>query len=220
MEKSQSNFERIISYSGNGTIEINLSNFIANFQFTITAIKPAQALIDVYGPFGFDIGKVYLNGDSIFIYNSIQNQLIITDFSFEKLKRLNFINVDRKIIYAVLFGYLDQDYITADSSYIQNKEKQIELVKFIDKTKFEFIYDRSSSSLSKIRIFKSIDNPVFEIHFSDLVNSGEISFPKKIDFINLNTNEKISLNFKQLNFNELNEEINFELPEDAGIIRW
>lgn len=220
LENTRANFEKIWSYSGNGTIEVNLKNIKINLQFLILAKKTSQALIDIYGPFEIDFGSIYLNDDSILFYNSMQNELIITSFSSGKLKNINFIAMEKKLIYSLLFGYFDQNSIVVDSVKLNNKENQFELIKFVEGRKLEFIYDKYSKFLSKIIFSENLENPAYEIIFSEVKSFNGISFPEKVEFLNLKTNENISLNFKKLIFNEIDDEIKLELPDDIEIIRW
>lgn len=220
LQSSKSNFEKINSYSGNGRIEVNLKNISTNLQFFITVKKPSQALIDLYGPFGIDFGNVYLNDDSILIFNSFQNQLIVTEFSSNKLKSLNVFGLSKDLLYSILFGYLDQKSILEDSAIVTNTKNELELIKFVGDRKLVFTYDKILRNLTKVKVYEDLMNPIFEISYSEIKNYGEIFFPEKIEFLNLKTNESILLFFKKLNFNENEDDINFAVPEDVEIVKW
>ncbi len=220
LQNTMSNFEKINSYSGNGRMKVDLKNISASFKFFITVKKPSRVLIDLYGPLGFELGSVYLNGDSIFILNSIQNQIITTNFSSDKLKKLNVFGVDKDLIYSFLFCYFDQKSIVKDSVIVLNTKNQFHLIKFVGDKKLEFTYDKIWRNLNKVRVYEDKENPLFELNYSDIKNYDEIIFPEKIELLNLKTKESILLFFEKLNFNETENEINFDLPEDVEIIKW
>lgn len=220
LEIYKSNFQKIFSYSGNGTIELNLKNIKTILQFSIQTKKPSKALLDLYGPFGFDIGSVYLNNDSIIIYNAFQEQIILTEFSSEKFKDLTSTQLDKDFIFSMLFGYFDLQELEEDSSIIKNKENEFELIKFLKGRKLMLVYEKVSSSLNKITVFENFNEPIFEIAFAEIKNYNELKFPYKISFVNFKTNESISLKFKKIEFNKFDDEINFEIPEGVEIIRW
>ena len=220
LESSRLNFERIKSYSGNGTIDLNLKSLKINLQFSISAKKPEQALIDLYGPLGIDVGSLFLNDDSIVVYNAFQDKVILTRFSSERFKDFNSVEIDKNFIYALLFSYVDQNKIESDSSLLLNNESEFTLIKFLKERRLEFTYDKLSRTLKEIQVFENSVEPVFKINFLKYKNYNEINFPQVISFLNLKTNESISLNFKKFEFNKLEEDLNFELPEDVEIIRW
>jgi len=101
-----------------------------------------------------------------------------------------------------------------------NNESEFTLIKFLKERKLEFTYDKLSRTLKEIQVFENSVEPVFKINFLKYKNYNEINFPQVISFLNLKTNESISLNFKKFEFNKLEEDLNFELPEDVEIIRW
>ncbi len=56
----KSNYDKINSYTATGDIELNLQELKTKLQFSINALKPKSAIIDLFGPFGFDIASVFL----------------------------------------------------------------------------------------------------------------------------------------------------------------
>lgn len=220
LENSRANFERIESYSGSGTIELNLNNLKMNLQFSISTKKQDQALVDLFGPLGIDIGSIFINDDTILVFNAFKDQLILTRFSSERFKKLSPVEVDKNFFYSILFFFIDQNSIKADSSFVMNNEKEFILIKYLNEKKFEFIYDKFFRSLIRIVVFDNFNEPTFEINLLKFKNNDEINFPELITFTNLKTNESISLNFKKIEFNKIVEDLNFELPENVEIIKW
>ncbi|MEJ5305676.1 MAG: DUF4292 domain-containing protein [Ignavibacteria bacterium] len=219
LEINKSNFEKIVSYSASGKIELKLKSLRTDLQFLISTIKPNQVLIDLYGFFGIDVGTIYLNNDSIFIYNALNEQMILTSFSSTKFKELNSLGLDKNFFYALIYAFIDQEQLPADSSTLNNKEDKFELIKFFKDKRVEFVYDKFSKGLNQIKVFDELGEPMFEVNFRSTKDYDSIVFPTKIEFINLKSSESISLSFKEIKFNQ-ESEIDFQLPENVEILKW
>lgn len=216
----KSNYDKIESYSGNGNIQLNLLKLKTNLDFYISVKKPDRVLMDIFGPLGIDVGTLYINDDSILVYNSINEQLIITNFSSPSLQKILFNDLDKEMIYSLFFGYIDLEKFSSDSSELINDEEIIKLVKYSGEEKKEFYYSKRSKYIVKIKFFRNSSEPVFEMSISEIKKYNGLIFPVKIILTNLKTDESIALKLKEIDFNNLNDELEFKYPENVQVLRW
>lgn len=219
-ENLKINYDKIKSYSATGSAELNLKRIKMTIQFDLQVLKPSSAIIDLYGPFGFEIASAYLNDDSIKIYNAIDNQLIKTSFSSKKMNASEFGEVFKRIIYPLFFGYFNIDIIEEDSTkFISTKDKFC-VTKFYKNSFLEIYYDKSKFFLSEIALRKNFSNKKFLISFQEVKQFDGIKFPVKIEINNEDTQESISISFKKIEFNKINEELQFSVPENVMVKEW
>lgn len=216
----KTNYEKIKSYSSTGKVDLDLNKLKMTVQFEIQVVKPSNAKIDLFGPFGFDIASVFLKNDSIYIYNAIENLIIKTSFSSEHFKNYELSEVISEIIYPSLLFYFDLNKIHADSTVYSSTKNKICVIKFLKDINLSVCYDKSELFLSEIDINKNSSRKDFVIRFKDLKRIDGIQFPMNIVIIDKNTQENISILFKKIEFNKIKDDLNFSIPENARFEEW
>ncbi|MFN4111146.1 MAG: DUF4292 domain-containing protein [Ignavibacteria bacterium] len=219
-ESLKINYDKMKSYSANGSAELNLNEIKLTVQFDLQVLKPSSATIDLFGPFGFEIASAYLKDDSINIYIAIDNQLIKTSFSSNRINASEFGEVFKRIIYPLFFGYFNIDVIEGDSTKYISTEEKFGVIKFLKNSVLEIYYDRSKYFFSEIAFSKNFSNKKVLISFQELKEFNGIKFPMRIDIINEDTQESISISFKKIEFNKINEELQFSVPENVKVKEW
>lgn len=216
----KSNFEKINNYSATGEVELNLQKLKMDLRFSIDAVKPKTAIINLFGPFGLDIASIYLQGDTLMVYNSINNQVIKTTLASKKF------NDNKDLMFFItsftqlLFGYLDVDNIESDSTELVEKNENLCVLKYNNDVKVDFCFNRTSMFISKIFYDKKSTDEKFEIIFEKIKQVEGIKFPMQITFNNLKSYETISLTINKINFNLSQDKIRFIFPEDAEVKEW
>ncbi len=220
LDRMKYNYEKINSYSASGNIDLNLRNLRMSLQFSIQATKPNTFLIDVFGPLGIDIASVYLKDDSIMILNMLKNQLIKTSFNSPKLRNRQFVDLFIKIIHKSLFGYLDLHSFEADSSFVTETEEKICAIKYSGESKFDFCFDKAMRFISEVFYHKNKSNENLEFYLNGLKEFDKIIFPTRVVFNDSNTGESVSVSFKKIHFNNIQDEIEFSIPDEVEVIEW
>lgn len=220
LDRMKSNYEKINSYSASGNIDLNLRNLKMSLQFSMQAIKPNTFLIDVYGPLGIDIASVFLKDDSLMILNVLKDQLIKTSFNSPKLRERQFVDLFIKIIHKSLFGYLDVRSFEADSSFVSETEEKICAIKYFRGSKFDFCFDKATKFISEVFYYKNNSNENFEFYLNGLKESDKIVFPTRVMFNDSSTGESIAISFRKIQFNNIQDEIEFLIPDEIEVIEW
>lgn len=216
----KSNSQKINSYSGTGKIDLNLKSIKMPLQFSLQAIKPSTVYLDLYGPFGIEAASIYLKEDSIYVYNAMSNSLIKFSFSSSRLRDFQFVSFLNQMLYKSFFGYIDLDTIASDSTFTFETSNKICVIKYIQKSRYDFCFDKSKKFLSEIYYRSETSNENFVILFSELKKYNNIVFPSSIIFNDNDRQESVSISFKQLEFNSVKDELEFNIPEDAKVIEW
>ncbi len=217
---NESNSKRIESYTANGRIKLGLRNLQMSFDISIQAKKNQKALIEIYGPFGLSIATIYLNGDSIYINNEFREQLIITRFSSDKMKRVIPPELDSHMIYSLLFWDFNPSFIESDSSTIKFSDSEICVFKFSNDKKYNFCYDSKNLYLSSFIYEDDFLKSLIRVDFEEFVNIDGIFFPTKLKFQNNGTDENIIISLNNVKLNSLQNEPYFDMPENVEVIIW
>ncbi|MER3522807.1 MAG: hypothetical protein C4326_01730 [Ignavibacteria bacterium] len=72
----EENARRIVAVSGSGVITFDSPELAGSAGFESALKKPDSLLITLEGPFGIDVGTVFLCKDTYVVYNSMENSLL------------------------------------------------------------------------------------------------------------------------------------------------
>lgn len=221
LKKYKSNFESINSIYASGTISLSTKNFPVKLEFEMITLKDNRAVIDLWGPLGIYVGNLYLNDDSIMIHNNFNNKLIYTSFKSNKLRKFLSDDINKKMIYSLLLGYINPDQIDSDSSSaIIDSGNFYLLSKFKEDRKIVFYFDKKYWMISEINILKE-DKLISNVSLTDFIQTeDDYRFPTKIKLHDLRTNNSIEINISGVEFNKENFISYPSMPDGVEIEKW
>lgn len=195
----------IKSLRGQLKITLDTPQYSGNFDANIIVDQPDSMLLEVSGPFGMRLGKVFVSKRRFIFYNQIMNQFY--KGSKKDFEGKNFLQ------FPIEIGQLKDIFIARDPFKVLEKEK-LEIRDnnyYLEVSNGHFNYniwfDPKLLLISRIEYIEN--GEVF--YFKEYQNFQEVNgiyFPHHVNFVRPGKKEGLSIFFTQL---ELNKENNPEL---------
>lgn len=177
--------------------EVQYSDLQQNMSgsFELEIIRGKKLLIDIYGPFGINVARIYATPDSLFLYNLWASKYYQTSGTIDGLEFLSpFVSKFFNLLTAEPFYEKDSTLITVPLNDSLKFEKKNQLESYY------FNYRREYASMSYLKyIFK---NDLFEVYFRNFEFISNLHLPGKVDIYDLNRKQQIK--FKVEEFKEIN----------------
>ena len=76
MERVREEAERVRTMTGSGTLSFESAELSGSAFFRLSLKKPDSLLLELTGPFGIDLGFLFLEHDRFLLYNSLENRVV------------------------------------------------------------------------------------------------------------------------------------------------
>lgn len=223
INRLEANRRRIRNFEGQGTITVNSRTLQTSATFRVVIVRPDSVYITFFGPFGVELAQAVATSSNFVFYDALQNTAYIGKSDSDALQNIFRINLTFSDIVDAFAGSVNLS---------QNLYKQPD--------KFEVIYDKyiltyinpenMITSVYKIDIrrlgiteysLNSDDGSVnLEGKYSDFQIFENVAIPYKISVLNKADSQKIDVVYRRINVNKKDIAIDFQIPDDATIIRW
>jgi hypothetical protein len=77
IERVREASDRVRTIAGSGTLVFDSPRVSGSAEFTLALRKPDSLLVRLEGPFGMDVGLLFMDGESYVAYNSLENEVIV-----------------------------------------------------------------------------------------------------------------------------------------------
>lgn len=222
INKLEANRRRIRAFEGNGTITIRSSELNNSASFRIVVSKPDSIYLVIMGPFGIELAKAMVTKENFSFYDALQNTVYTGESSDEILKEIFKINLSFNDLIDAFVGSVN----LTDKLYTQPSNYEIVYDQYI------LTYtDPATNNKTKYNV------DVRELGITDYVlsdNTGEIlegkyskfsllegvAVPYHIEVRNKRDNQLVVIDYRNMAANERDIYIDYEVPDDATIIKW
>ena len=212
------NEQKIHSLVGSGHITFDTPEISGTATFTISMKKPDSLLALFEGPFGIDLGTLFLSRNRYLIYNSFENTAITGIPGSETLKL------------ALPIDLTYNQLLSAFSGTIQLPEEQNDLVSYsIDGDQFLLTYncgnlvckywvDASYLLVTSQQVVEQGGQVVMDVQFSSIREQDAIPAPRRIRLNFPERGRKIALQYGSLTLNDESPSFQFSIPSNAHVI--
>ncbi len=198
--------------NGYGNFESKDGAYSASFKLAIR--RPSFTSVNIYGPFGMKVAQVKLTSDTLLVYNSLKNEVIIGKPTAANLRNFVMIDADGSSLSDLLMDLMKP------VSHLENPTMTSQL----DGNKLSFTY----SSYDTVEVYKIdgrymrtaeytklIDGKaVLRIKYSDFITVDNIPVPKSVWFEDLSHGISARLFYQNIAVNE-KEVLELNVPADA-----
>lgn len=77
IERVRAESDRVRTIAGSGTLVFDSPRVSGSAEFTLALHKPDSLLVRLEGPFGLDVGMLFMDGEGYVVYNSMDNEVIV-----------------------------------------------------------------------------------------------------------------------------------------------
>lgn len=219
----EANRRKIKTFKANGVISVESSAINAKSNFEVLLQKPDSIKISFYGPFGVDLAHALITQRHFQFYDVINNRL------YEGMNKSGII----KQILKVDLSFDDLIDALAGSVNLTDKLRS-EPDKFEnDASDYNLTYDDSSAgkqSVYTIRIddlgitgyqLKKINgNVLLEGKYGEFKSFDEVPVPYKISLLEKSNNQKLNIEYRNIEVNKNIGSLKLTVPEDVDVIQW
>jgi outer membrane lipoprotein-sorting protein len=213
---------RIKSFEGNGTITVKNPQMNNSASFRVVLQKPDSIYLTIFGPFGIELAQALVTKSNYIFYDALKNTAYQGKLDNEVLREIFRIDLSFNELIDAFIGSVN---------LTENLYKQ--------PTHYEVIYDKYlityvdsmslKSSLYKVDvrelgiteyILKDKNGQTsIEGKYSDFGILEGVAVPYKIELRNSKENQLVVVEYKGMSANKKNIYVDFEIPDDATIIK-
>ncbi len=223
IKRLEANRRKIKNFSGTGTISIKTNELDTKSNFQVEIKKPDSIKVSFFGPFGIDLASALLTQKDFLFYDAINNTVYKGKQKPGVMKEILKVNILFDDLIDLATGSINlTDKLQREPN---SSESQDDLLKL---TYADSLNDKTNSYL--------IQNDEFEIRqffqnnlkgknlldtkFSNFRKYDEIPIPSEINFNDIANNQKIKIEYRNIEINNEIGNLKIELPSDAKIIEW
>ena len=209
---------RLTTLEGSGMVTFDSPSFGGSATFELSLRKPDSLLVLFEGPFGIDVGTLFLSRDKYLIYNSLQN-LVVTGVPRSTTLRTVIpfdLTVDE-----ILNAFSGEFEIPDGKAHI--KAYRIADDRFLisldcgDRICSYWI-DNRYLQVVKYEVHDRDDELLMQATSSSFTEEGEVSAPRRIEVWFPQGNRQVSVFYSSITLNPPNPSFTYTLPGDARTI--
>ncbi|HID40418.1 MAG TPA: DUF4292 domain-containing protein [Calditrichaeota bacterium] len=189
----------IHSLQGRARIVLDSPQYSGNFDAEILINGPDSLLLSVEGPFGMDVGKVFIGRNRFIFYNQVNNQFYTGDKSI--FEDRNFLHFPLKIKeLRDIFGARDRfDVLRRDLSEIRDDQYYIEASN--GEMRYKMWFSPYYLHINRIEYYDN-DRLLFYKEYSQFKEVNGVYFPMAIDFVRPQEQQAVSIYYRDLKLNQ------------------
>lgn len=222
INKLEVNRRRIQSFEGSGTFQIKSNEYNNTASFNVVLIKPDSIYLTIMGPFGIELAQALVSKDNYIFYDALQNTAYKGKVDNDVLKNIFKVNLSFNNLLDAFVGSvnLTKELYETPTTYDVDDDQYI--VTYVDsstKTSTKYNVDIRQLGITKYELADN-DNLILEGKYTDFGYLENVPVPYHIVVKNEKENQTITIDYKKMRANKNDIAINFNLPEDAAVIKW
>lgn len=191
------NFERLKTMKNPARISVESPEYAASFDISIIYTAPDTLYMQAEGPFGIDLGKIFIGKHRFIIFNQFNNQFFSGDLDEDYYN--TFLQTDltfRQIKYAFL------GYVSLPENLKLVDENHGIFAALVDAKKWRIKVDQKTGNLLTLEIFEN-NQKILTEEFKNYQNIAGVIIPRLIRIINPLKKEMVAILYKNLKINEV-----------------
>ena len=223
INKLEVNRRRIKSFEGNGTILVKNPQMNNSASFRVVLQKPDSIYLTIFGPFGIELAQALVAKGNYIFYDALNNTAYEGKADDEVLRDIFRIDLSFNELLDAFIGSVN----LTDNLYKQPTTYEVVydkyVISYVDSTSlksYHYKVDVRELGITEYVLKDKNGNVSIEGKYSDFGIIEGVAIPYKIEVRNQKENQMISVEYKNISANKKNIYVDFEIPEDATIIKW
>jgi outer membrane lipoprotein-sorting protein len=223
INKLEVNRRRIKTFEGNGTLSVRASGMNQSASFRVVLQKPDSLYLTIMGPFGIELAQALVTDKNFVFYDALHNTAYQGEIDSNILQEIFKINLS--------FGELMDAFIGSvnltKNLYQPPTEYNVDYDKYVltyiepeNGNKTIYRVDVRELGITDYYVFNSNGDELLEGKYSKFDFHENVAVPYKIEIQNEEDNQRIDIEYKNINVNKSSIVIDFKVPGDAVIIKW
>lgn len=223
INKLEVNRRRIKSFEGNGTILVTNSRMNNSASFRVVLQKPDSIYLTIMGPFGIELAQALVTKSDFIFYDVLNNTAYEGNVDDEVLRNIFRIDLSFNELLDAFVGSVN----LTDNLYKQPTNYEViydkYLITYVDSVSFkssQYKVDVRELGITEYVTKDKKGEVILEGRYSDFGIVEGVAVPYKIELFNKKENQQVVVEYKGMSANKKNIYVDFEIPEDATIIKW
>ncbi|MFC2102918.1 DUF4292 domain-containing protein [Bacteroidota bacterium] len=223
INRLEANRRKIRNFEGTGILEIKSAQFDNSANFRIVMQKPDSIYLTIFGPFGIELAQALVTSNNYFFYDALENTVYEGDVTDDILNEIFKINLSFNDLLDAFVGSVN----LSANLYKQPDDYQVETDNYV------LTYSDSSKELTSVYkvdirelgitnyILNSFDGSInIEGKYFDFELIENVSVPFSIVIQNKLSEQKLTIDYRNIIANRKGLVIDFNIPDDATVISW
>lgn len=217
----QRNHGQIRSLRATGSISIESPEFSNSGNFTMHLKHPDSLLLRLRGPFGINVGTVFLSQEDFVFYNGMQNEVIVGETRSDILRAFLRMDVEVNDIMDLFLGSSRRLFKErrAPDEYLIDGDQYLLLYRSRDSIRRYWI-DPFYKSITRVVYSSPDDRPLYEERFSRFAETNGKLMARSIRVISHEERSSISISYNRTDLNTTDLSFAFSIPNSAKVIEW
>lgn len=223
INKLEVNRRRIKSFEGNGTITVKNSQMNNSASFRVVLQKPDSIYLTIFGPFGIELAQALVTKSNFIFYDAMKNTAYEGNVDDEILRDIFRIDLSFNELLDAFIGSvnLTENLYKQPTNYEVIYDKY--LITYADSVSLkssQYKVDVRELGITEYILRDKNGQPSIEGKYYDFGIIEGVAVPYKIELRNTKENQLVLVEYKGMSANKKNIYVDFEIPEDATIIKW
>ena len=209
---------RLHSMVGGGTVTFESPEIAGSASFDISLKKPDSLLVRFEGPFGIDVGTLFLSPRKYIVYNSLENRVVTGVPRVEAMRSV----IPFDLTYTqILDAFSGQFTLPADPESVRAyaiDDHQFFLSMACGNTLCTYWVDPEYRLVSKYQIQDAQGRLILEALASGMTEQDSVSAPRRIKIRFPEDGRQISIFYSSLTLNAPQPSFEFSIPDNAQTI--
>ena len=215
VQKQQDKLQSIV---GKGTVTFESPEFAGNAAFELSLKKPDSLLVTFEGPFGIDLGTLFISRDKYLVYNSMENRVITGIPSAKTIRSIIPFDLTLEQVIGAFSGSFP---FPSDTQALQSYT--------IDDDMFLLMYRCGSGTcrywvdsryvlVKKYEMRDEHDTVVMDAVASSFDEEGAVSAPKRVRIRFPSERRQLSVSYSSFTLNDATPSFVYSIPSNARTI--
>ena len=223
INKLEANRRKIKSFEGMGTIIVNTPSMDNSATFRVILQKPDSISLTIMGPFGIELAQALVTKEKFTFYDALQNTAYIGSVNSNALQSIFRINLSFEDLLDAFVGSvnLTNNLYRPPDNYVVEDDKYV--LTYDDETRNNttvYKVDVRQLGITNYEMYELNGSLKLRGKYTDFELLENVAIPYKIGIENILDEQKINIEYRKINVNKKNIVIDFNIPDDATIIKW
>lgn len=223
INKLEVNRRRVRSFEGNGTLTVKSPKMNNSALFRVVLQKPDSIYLTIFGPFGIELAQALVTNDNFIFYDALKNTAYQGKLDEEILRDIFNIDLSFQDLIDAFIGSvnLTNNLYKPPTNYEVIYDKYI--ITYADSISskiYEYKVDVRELGITEFTLKDGNGENIIEASYSDFEIIEGVAVPYKIVLRNKKEKQFLQIDYKSVAANKKNILIDFNIPDDATIIKW
>ena len=192
----RNNFEKLTTLQGQARISVESPDGAINFDINVIYVAPDTLFMSAEGPFGIDLGKIFMGKNRFIIFNQFNNQFFSGDLDEDYYNTFLQTDLSLKQIKYAFLGYVP---LPANLHLVD--EKHGIFAALVDGKKWRIVVDLSSGALQNLKISDN-NQIILNEELQEYRTINGIVFPKLIRLTVPDKKEMVAIFYRNFKIDE------------------